>query len=177
VKVDPDHLQKLARPSQQVAAVAELIWNALDADASNVFVEFQRNELDGIETIYLLPLAGAVARVARSMSHWDDAVKEVGVARWLAGCGVPAGVALDVAQPVEAGGHPVPFWRFIEGRPGRREDVGALGEVLRRLHALPAPATFALPAEDIMGRVRPRVAASPIDPADRVFLLDRCDEL
>jgi hypothetical protein len=51
VKVDPDHLQKLARPTQQVAAVAELIWNALDADANNIVVEFQRNELAGIESI------------------------------------------------------------------------------------------------------------------------------
>lgn len=54
VKLEPDHLHRLARPSQQVTAIAELIWNALDADASDVRVEFKRNELDAIEAITVI---------------------------------------------------------------------------------------------------------------------------
>lgn len=50
VEVQADHLEGLAkcRPS---SAVAELIWNALDADAEHVSVIFQRNSLGGLESI------------------------------------------------------------------------------------------------------------------------------
>lgn len=45
VIVDPDHFQKLARPSLQVAAVAGLIWSGLDADADTIMVTFERSDL------------------------------------------------------------------------------------------------------------------------------------
>lgn len=44
VQVQPDHLEKLTR-ARPVPALAELIWNALDADATKVEVEIERNEL------------------------------------------------------------------------------------------------------------------------------------
>ena len=43
VQVKEDHLEQLAR-SKPMAAMAELIWNALDAEASEVRVEFVENE-------------------------------------------------------------------------------------------------------------------------------------
>lgn len=49
--------------------------------------------------------------------------------------------------------------------------------VLRRLHAPPRPKTFALPEEDILGRVESRVATAPVPPADKAFLLNRLHEL
>lgn len=50
VEVQPDHLERLAkcRPS---SALAELVWNALDADATKVSVRFLRNGLTGIDAI------------------------------------------------------------------------------------------------------------------------------
>ncbi|QJY45123.1 ATP-binding protein [Pseudonocardia broussonetiae] len=54
VKVDPQHLQKLARPTQQVAAISELTWNGLDADATLVEVMFDRIDLQGIGTILVV---------------------------------------------------------------------------------------------------------------------------
>ncbi len=50
VQVKDDHLQFLSR-SKPMLAVSELIWNALDAEATNVDVEFVENDLGGLEII------------------------------------------------------------------------------------------------------------------------------
>lgn len=51
LKAQQDALQKAAITRDPVRAVAEFVWNALDADASEVYVEFDRNGLGGIEGI------------------------------------------------------------------------------------------------------------------------------
>lgn len=43
-----DHVQRLAGEKDPVRAVIELIWNSLDADADQIHVTLQRNDLDGI---------------------------------------------------------------------------------------------------------------------------------
>jgi len=50
VQVRDDHLALLAR-AKPVNALAELIWNAFDADATEVRVEFAQNQLDGLDRI------------------------------------------------------------------------------------------------------------------------------
>lgn len=50
VTVESDHLDRLAR-SNPIPALAELIWNAFDADADKVVVEFHHNSLGRIERI------------------------------------------------------------------------------------------------------------------------------
>lgn len=50
-EVKPDHLERLATARRPLLAVAELIWNSLDADATSVEIEVQRNELGGISLI------------------------------------------------------------------------------------------------------------------------------
>lgn len=54
VQVQTDHLQKLARARKPVLALAEMVWNALDADADDVRVEFDKNEIGGIEEIRVI---------------------------------------------------------------------------------------------------------------------------
>src|SRR5947209_9530859 len=51
VEVQPDHLQAIARVKRPLSAVAELIWNGLDADATEVRVEIRKNELEGLTSI------------------------------------------------------------------------------------------------------------------------------
>lgn len=51
VQVEEDHLAKLVYPSQPVGGLIELIWNALDADADRVSVEFGENDLGGIDAV------------------------------------------------------------------------------------------------------------------------------
>ena len=50
VKVQEDHLETLAR-TKPMTAIAELIWNALDAEATEIRVEFLENDLEDVETI------------------------------------------------------------------------------------------------------------------------------
>ncbi|MFI5935946.1 phosphotransferase family protein [Actinoplanes sp. NPDC051494] len=131
----------------------------------------------GENALFHLPAASAIVRIARTMEYWSDAVNEVNVARWLGELGFPAASVLDLAQPVEVAGHPVTFWRFIDGRDGGRNDIGSLGGVLRTLHALPRPASFELPDENILGRVESRISTAPISSDDRRFLLTLFQEL
>ncbi|MBX3209876.1 MAG: ATP-binding protein [Labilithrix sp.] len=51
VKVEKDHLEKLAVGRKLSAALSELIWNALDADARDVRVDYISNGLGGISEI------------------------------------------------------------------------------------------------------------------------------
>ncbi len=50
VQTAHDHFESIMLCSP-LAAIEELIWNALDADALNISVEFQRNEMNGIDRI------------------------------------------------------------------------------------------------------------------------------
>ncbi|WP_323132737.1 hypothetical protein [Frankia nepalensis] len=80
----------------------------------------------GENALFRLRDVGVVVRVARSMSRWDDAMKEAGVSRWLAEVGYPAARLADVPQPQEVDGHPVTFWRQIIGRDGVEDDASRL---------------------------------------------------
>ena len=51
VEAQIDFLQKLAARGRPAGALAELIWNGLDADASEVEVSLEKNLLDGVEAI------------------------------------------------------------------------------------------------------------------------------
>lgn len=48
--VQPDHLEEVAK-TRPILGLAELIWNAVDADAQVVQVSFKRNFADGIEGV------------------------------------------------------------------------------------------------------------------------------
>lgn len=53
VQVREDHLELLSR-ARPMNAISELIWNALDAEASEVRVEFVENALSGVDTLRIL---------------------------------------------------------------------------------------------------------------------------
>ncbi len=50
VEVREDHLETLAR-TKPMTALAELVWNALDAEATSVRVDFGQNEMGGTDRI------------------------------------------------------------------------------------------------------------------------------
>lgn len=50
VQTAHDHFESIMQCSP-LAAIEELIWNALDADALNISVEFRRNQMEGIDCI------------------------------------------------------------------------------------------------------------------------------
>ena len=65
VQVREDHLETLAR-TKPMAALSELIWNALDAEAREVRVEFVENEMEGLEVVRIIDDGHGL--------HYDDAL-------------------------------------------------------------------------------------------------------
>ncbi len=49
VGVEKDHIESLTK-ANGITAISELIWNSLDADSNNIFIEFSENEL-GLDSI------------------------------------------------------------------------------------------------------------------------------
>jgi hypothetical protein len=64
VEVQPDFLERPAK-AQPIAAVAELIWNGLDADATAINVDLEDDKLGGLRRIIVMdnghgiPFAGS----------------------------------------------------------------------------------------------------------------------
>ena len=48
-----DYLEKVARTRDPIRAISEFVWNALDADATQISVAFTVNVLGGIEEIII----------------------------------------------------------------------------------------------------------------------------
>ncbi|MCD7437165.1 aminoglycoside phosphotransferase family protein [Streptomyces lincolnensis] len=115
-----------------------------------------------------------VVKVGRDAELLDRARRELAVAVWLAEAGVPAVRAAET-KPLLVEGHPVTVWhRLPEAvRPAEPRD---LADLLRLVHALPAP-PFTLPPRELLGGVERwlRLAGDAIDPADAAYLRARRD--
>ncbi|MFI6855140.1 phosphotransferase enzyme family protein [Streptomyces sp. NPDC050416] len=115
-----------------------------------------------------------VVKVGRDAELLDRARRELDIALWLAEAGVPAVRAAE-PEPLLVDGHPVTVWHRLPDavRPAEPRD---LAELLRLVHALPAPA-FDLPPRDLLGGVERwlRLAGDAIDPADAAYLRERRD--
>ncbi len=65
VSVENDHLESLARPSRSLAGVAEMVWNALDAESDSVRVRVHETALGAVETVEIIDNGhGMTAEVA-----------------------------------------------------------------------------------------------------------------
>jgi DNA topoisomerase VI subunit B len=53
VEIQPDFLERQSK-AQPVSAVAELIWNSLDADATTVTIDFENDGLGGMAKIVVM---------------------------------------------------------------------------------------------------------------------------
>ncbi|MFD0317992.1 aminoglycoside phosphotransferase family protein [Streptomyces flavalbus] len=118
-----------------------------------------------------------VVKVGRDAELLDRARRELRVAHWLAGAGVPAvRAAADEASLVE--GHPVTVWHRLPDAV-REAEPRDLAELLRLVHALPTPSdpALALPPRNLLSGVERwlRLAGAAIDPADAAYLRDRRD--
>ncbi|MFJ3513622.1 MULTISPECIES: phosphotransferase enzyme family protein [unclassified Streptomyces] len=115
-----------------------------------------------------------VVKVGREAALLERAGRELAVSDWLAASGVPAVRAAE-PKPRLVDGHPLTLWHRLPDavRPAGPAD---LAELLRLVHALPAP-PFALPARDLLAGVERwlRLAGDCIDPADAAYLRSRRD--
>jgi hypothetical protein len=105
----------------------------------------------------------------------DRARRELAIAGYLAGHGVPAvRAAKDDLLVID--GHPVTVWHRIPEsvRPAEPRDLAAL---LKQVHTLPAPTDFTLPRRELLGGVERwlRLAGDAVDPADADYLRERRD--
>jgi hypothetical protein len=131
------------------------------------------------DSVWLLPAADAVAKVAATPDAPSRARNAVAVTRWLRGLHFPCIDALPVAQPTVSGGVTTTFWRHLP-QPATREfpDAAVLGELLRRLHALPEP-PFTPPATQPTARLAAALDTAPaaLTDTDLRWLRDRMNVL
>ncbi|MER5640668.1 aminoglycoside phosphotransferase family protein [Kitasatospora sp. NPDC002227] len=116
-----------------------------------------------------------VVKIGRGPEVAGRAGRELAVAHWLAGQGVPAPRPYR-PEPRTVEGHPVTFWHRlpVAVRPAKSADLAPL---LRALHRLPAP-PFALGRRDLLAPVDRWLASAEghLDPADTAFLRARRTE-
>jgi hypothetical protein len=71
LKAQHDALQKIATTRDPVRALAEFVWNALDADARQVAVELERNALGGVEAITIRDDGNGISR-ERALADFEN---------------------------------------------------------------------------------------------------------
>ncbi|MFJ9691808.1 phosphotransferase enzyme family protein [Kitasatospora sp. NPDC101183] len=129
----------------------------------------------GENAVFDLGDPAVVAKVGRGPELYDRAHRELTVAHWLAGQGVPVVRPYDAVapEPQLSHGHPVTFWHRLAPavRPARTADLAPL---LRALHRLPLP-PVPLGRRDLMAPVERWLASAEghVDPADVAFLRHR----
>jgi hypothetical protein len=89
-------------------------------------------------SVWLLRDRGVVVRIDHSANR-RRAELAVTITRWLLEQGFPAIEPIEVDQPVAIDGAVVTFWRHYPQNDRAAPGAGALGGLLRRLHALPQP--------------------------------------
>lgn len=81
IQVQNDHLERLAQVRKPVLAVAELVWNALDADADDIQIALHEDALGGFEAIEVsdnghgMPHSEAEALFSRLGGSWKKGGK------------------------------------------------------------------------------------------------------
>ncbi|WP_435970213.1 phosphotransferase family protein [Streptomyces sp. Qhu_M48] len=124
--------------------------------------------------VWRLPGRGVIVRIGQAGQE-AAARREVAVAKWLHGGGLPAVRPLPVEQPHVVGDRPVTFWHEVRSiEQGSIDDVALL---LRQLHAL-TPPSFELGRLDPFVRVPERLdAAWTLSLDDRRWLASLCESL
>jgi aminoglycoside phosphotransferase (APT) family kinase protein len=150
----------------------------LESAATTVGIDATDAELLrlGSHAVYRLR-DSVVARVSRTADDVAGYRREIAVANWLESVDYPAVRAVPVDQPVVVDDRVVVFWQSISDQQnyGTPADVALL---IKRLHALDAPAGLDLPQLDPFARVMPRLdSATGLDEADRTYLVERLPEL
>jgi aminoglycoside phosphotransferase len=156
-------------------AVLPVLWLACErAGLSSDGAELLRL---GENAVYRLARAPVVVKIARSADRLVRVERELCVARWLAGAGVPAvRVYAEVEQPLLVDGHPVSFWHAVTGG-GPRPAYTDLARLLARFHALehcPCQLAGFAPLRTSQSRLAAPAGAGP---CDRDFLCGRCADL
>ncbi|GJE45029.1 ATP-binding protein [Methylobacterium soli] len=71
LKAQHDALQKIATTRDPLKALAEFVWNALDADATEISVDFARNALGGLDGILIRDNGTGITR-DRALADYEN---------------------------------------------------------------------------------------------------------
>jgi aminoglycoside phosphotransferase (APT) family kinase protein len=111
-----------------------------------------------------------IARVSRPGIDVAPVRRSVAVARWLEATDYPAVRAIDVDQPVIAGGYVVTFWQSVSDDGDQFASTPEIAAILARLHHLTAPEDLHLPTLDPFANAVQRIDANTwLTPDDRAF--------
>lgn len=69
MKPGETELLRLRNQTNAIGALAELVWNAVDADAANIHVDWAENEMMGVETITVADDGHGIALDEKDFSH------------------------------------------------------------------------------------------------------------
>lgn len=138
VQVDADQFDRLARPSQPLAGVAELVWNSLDAEAEAVTVSIGRTDLDAVELVVVSDDGHGIT--------YDDAIRDF---KLLGGSW----------KKVGTGGRRL-------SRNGKRSLHGSQGEGRFRAFALGRTAEWTTVTEGLSGKPERTVITGSMDSSE-----------
>ncbi|MGW6198794.1 phosphotransferase family protein [Kribbella sp. NPDC055110] len=162
-----------------MAVDREAAFTVVRAVAAGLGLDASEIELLGPiadNAVFRLPRQ-TVARIAASAAG-ERALGEVRTARWLATQGMPVVKPLEsIQQPFAVDGHVVTLWHEV--LEASEASTAELAELLRRLHTLPVPKNFDIPALDPFVRLDEHLAAAEpgLNASDRGFLAERLVEL
>ncbi|WP_300585089.1 ATP-binding protein [Marivita sp.] len=77
VEVKDDFIERQAK-AQPIQALSELVWNSLDADATEVSVELEHDALGGLSKIYVRDNGHGIPRDDRGIAFGTEVVIERG---------------------------------------------------------------------------------------------------
>lgn len=130
----------------------------------------------GSNAVFRLP-GHVILRIGREKRGFEEARRQVDVARWLATEDYPANRALDISQPVDALGFPATFWCSVSEKE-EYAPIAQVAELIRDLHQLRVPVSLGLPVkrpfEEIEGRLE---ESRNLVQADADFLRQRIGDL
>jgi hypothetical protein len=155
----------------RLLSLLAMIGNGTGLDVRDAeLVKFTNN------AVFRLQHEGVVARIAGSLVVRQRVPKVVLVARWLAAHDLPAvRLVPGLPQPLTVDGELVTLWYEVP-RVGPPPTGTEMGHLLRRIHALPAPA--GLPAWNQLDGIRTRLAdAEDLAEDDHAFLTAACDDV
>lgn len=133
----------------------------------------------GLNAVWRLERVPVIVRIARNAQDMDAALKELRVARWLDGIGIPAVTPAPrtPVRPVLVHGRPVTFWALADA-PGPAPSPDDLARLLKALHAVTSAPAGGLPSFDPVTRARHWLAAATwVSDDDRAFLRNACEQV
>ncbi|MCP2277239.1 phosphotransferase family protein [Nocardia amikacinitolerans] len=164
--IEPAVLTETTFTPRRTRVVLDAACRAAGLDATGA--ELLRHHTNAVYSLVSAPVVVKIGRPSR-IGHVDV----VGLVRWFEDEGVPTVPLADTDQPLDIGGCPITFWKYLDQRRGITS-AAELAEPLAALHSRRTTPPVALPDDQItlaLNAIARSIDASVIlAPEDRVLL-------